>query len=130
MSMQDPISDMLTHIRNAQMVNKPTVSMPHSKLKSAVAEVLKREGYIINHERVSGSKPTLTITLKYHEGRPVIARIERVSRPSLRVYKGKDALPNVYNGLGIAVVSTANGVISDRQARHLGVGGEILCYVI
>lgn len=128
--MQDPISDMLTRIRNAQAVGKKEVAVPSSKLKLSIAEVLKTEGYIINyHEENSLTKPKLMITLKYHKGGSVISSIKRVSGPSLRVYRGRDKLPKVNNGLGIAIVSTSKGVMSDRQARRYGEGGEIICYV-
>ncbi|MCD8504670.1 MAG: 30S ribosomal protein S8 [Burkholderiaceae bacterium] len=130
MSMSDPIADMLTRIRNAQQVDKPTVSMPCSKLKVAIANVLKDEGYIESYEvKGTPSKPELEITLKYYAGRPVIERIERVSRPGLRIYKGRSAIPQVMNGLGVAIVSTSRGVMTDRKARATGVGGEVLCYV-
>lgn len=129
--MQDPISDMLTRIRNAQAVGKKEVAMPSSKLKLSIAEVLKNEGYIINYRREENSltKPRLIITLKYHKGESVISTVKRVSGPSLRVYKGKDKLPKVNNGLGIVIISTSKGVMSDRQARRRGEGGEIICYV-
>ena len=130
MSMSDPIADMLTRIRNAQMVEKPTVGMPSSKLKVAIAKVLKDEGYIDGFAiRGETSKPQLEITLKYYAGRPVIERIERVSRPGLRVYKGRHDVPNVMNGLGVAIVTTPMGVMTDRKARQVGIGGEVLCYV-
>ncbi|MEK0416204.1 MAG: ribosomal protein RpsH [Pseudomonadota bacterium] len=130
MSMSDPIADMLTRIRNAQMVEKAIVSMPSSKLKVAIAQVLKDEGYIDGFRVVSdGGKNELEIGLKYYAGRPVIERIERVSRPGLRVYKGRDAIPQVMNGLGVAIVTTPKGVMTDRKARQTGVGGEVLCYV-
>lgn len=130
MSMSDPIADMLTRVRNAQQVNKTSVTMPSSKLKVAIATVLKDEGYIDGFQ-VNGdqAKPQLEITLKYYAGRPVIERIERVSRPGLRVYKGRQAIPQVMNGLGVAIVSTPRGVMTDRKARATGVGGEVLCYV-
>ena len=130
MSMSDPIADMLTRIRNAQMVEKPSVVMPSSKLKVAIADVLKAEGYIDNYTvRGEASKPQLEIELKYYAGRPVIERIERVSRPGLRVYKGRHDIPNVMNGLGVAIVTTPMGVMTDRKARQVGIGGEVLCYV-
>ncbi|WP_028357337.1 30S ribosomal protein S8 [Brackiella oedipodis] len=130
MSMSDPIADMLTRIRNAQQVEKVSVSMPSSKLKVAIATVLKDEGYIENFEiKGDKSKPELEIALKYYAGRPVIDRIERVSRPGLRVYKGHGDIPQVMNGLGVAIVSTSRGVMTDRKARSTGVGGEVLCYV-
>lgn len=129
MSMQDPLSDMLTRIRNAQMVGKTTVSMPSSKLKVSVATVLKDEGYIADFGVESDVKPTLSIKLKYFEGKPVIAELDRVSRPGLRNYSGKNELPSVRGGLGIAIVSTSKGVMTDRAARAAGVGGEVLCTV-
>ena len=130
MSMSDPIADMLTRIRNAQMVEKASVSMPASKLKTAIASVLRDEGYIDGFEvRRDGAKADLQIALKYYAGRPVIERIERVSRPGLRIYKGCDAIPQVMNGLGVAIVTTPKGVMTDRKARQTGVGGEVLCYV-
>lgn len=130
MSMSDPIADMLTRIRNAQMVEKPTVSMPASKLKAAIAQVLKDEGYIDGFAIVDdGPQRRLEIALKYYAGRPVIEQIERVSRPGLRVYKGRADLPSVMNGLGVAIVTTPRGVMTDRKARQAGIGGEILCYV-
>ena len=130
MSMSDPIADMLTRIRNAQMVEKPSVTLPASKLKVAIAKVLKDEGYIDGFAvKGEGTKPELEIALKYYAGRPVIERIERVSRPGLRVYKGCDAIPQVMNGLGVAIVTTPKGVMTDRKARQTGVGGEVLCYV-
>lgn len=130
MSMSDPIADMLTRIRNAQQVDKPTVTMPCSKLKVAIANVLKDEGYIESYEvKGSSTKPELEIALKYYAGRPVIERIERVSRPGLRIYKGRGNIPQVMNGLGVAIVSTSRGVMTDRKARATGVGGEVLCYV-
>ena len=130
MSMSDPIADMLTRIRNAQMVEKASVSMPSSKLKTAIATVLRDEGYIDGFEvRRDGAKADLQIALKYYAGRPVIERIERVSRPGLRIYRGHDAIPQVMNGLGVAIVSTPKGVMTDRKARQVGVGGEVLCYV-
>ena len=130
MSMSDPIADMLTRIRNAQTVNKTTVAMPSSKLKVAIARVLKDEGYLENYAVAEDAgKATLSIELKYYAGRPVIERIERVSRPGLRVYKGKSEIPTVLNGLGVTIVSTPQGVMTDRKARATGTGGEILCYV-
>jgi len=130
MSLQDPISDMLTRIRNAQAVGKVRVSIPSSKQKRAIADVLKREGYIKDYsvEEVGG-KPVLAIVLKYHGGKPVISSLQRVSRPSLRVYRGKDELPTVMGGLGVAVISTSRGVMSDREARAGGHGGEVLCTI-
>ena len=130
MSMSDPIADMLTRIRNAQSVEKPVVSMPSSKLKVAIAQVLKDEGYIDGFAvKAEGVKAELEISLKYYAGRPVIERIERVSRPGLRIYRGRDAIPTVMNGLGVAIVTTPKGVMTDRKARATGVGGEVLCYV-
>lgn len=130
MSMQDPLSDMLTRIRNAQMAGKPKVEMPGSKLKAAVANVLKDEGYIESFAASeSDGKPRLTIDLKYYQGKPVIAEIDRVSRPGLRSYTGKDQLPSVREGLGVAIISTSRGVMTDRAARAAGVGGEVLCTV-
>ena len=130
MSMSDPIADMLTRIRNAQMVEKTTVTMPASKVKAAIAQVLKDEGYIDGFAiRENDGKPQLEVALKYYAGRPVIERIERVSRPGLRIYKGRDAIPQVMNGLGVAIVTTPKGVMTDRKARQTGVGGEVLCYV-
>ena len=130
MSMTDPIADMLTRIRNAQLAEKATVQMPVSKVKLAIAKVLKDEGYI-DAFKVSGEevKPVLEIALKYYAGRPVIEKIERVSKPGLRIYKSKDDIPRVMNGLGIAIVSTSRGVMTDRKARATGVGGEVLCIV-
>jgi len=130
MSMSDPIADMLTRIRNAQGVQKTNVSMPSSKVKVAIANVLKDEGYIEDFaESTEGGKSELKIGLKYYTGRPVIERIERVSRPGLRIYKGKDEIPQVMNGLGVAIISTPKGVMTDRKARATGVGGEVICYV-
>jgi small subunit ribosomal protein S8 len=130
MSMSDPIADMLTRIRNAQAVDKAVVTMPSSKLKTAIAQVLKDEGYIESFAvRTEAGKSELEISLKYYAGRPVIERIERVSRPGLRVYKGREAIPQVMNGLGVAIVTTPKGVMTDRKARAHGVGGEVLCYV-
>ena len=130
MSMSDPIADMLTRIRNAQLVEKALVSMPSAKLKISIAQVLKDEGYIDGFSvRNETGKPELEIALKYYAGRPVIERIERVSRPGLRIYKGRNAIPQVMNGLGVAIVTTPQGVMTDRKARQTGVGGEVLCYV-
>lgn len=130
MSMTDPIADMLTRIRNGQMAEKQAVTMPSSKLKVAIARVLKDEGYIEDFAvRGETGKPELDIALKYYAGRPVIERIERVSKPGLRVYKGRDDLPKVMNGLGIAIVSTPQGVMTDRRARASNTGGEVLCIV-
>jgi small subunit ribosomal protein S8 len=129
--MTDPIADFLTRIRNGQSSGKPEVNAPTSKLKLAIAKVLKDEGYIedFSANLNDGGKPTLAVQLKYYQGRPVIDRLERVSRPGLRVYKGKDELPTVLGGLGIAIVSTSQGVMTDRQARAAGHGGEVLCIV-
>ncbi|MEI8384862.1 MAG: 30S ribosomal protein S8 [Nitrosomonadaceae bacterium] len=130
MSMSDPIADMLTRIRNAQLAEKTAVAMPASKLKSAIAQVLKDEGYIDHFAmRESDGKPTLEINLKYYAGRPVIEKIERISRPGLRIYKSSDKLPTVMNGLGVAIVSTSRGVMTERKARASGIGGEVLCIV-
>jgi len=127
--MQDPISDMLTRIRNGQSANKVAVKMPSSKLKVAIATLLKAEGYIVDFAVESGAKPELEVTLKYFQANPVIEQIQRVSRPGLRVYKNKDSLPSVMGGLGVAVVSTSKGLMTDRAARKAGLGGEIICYV-
>jgi len=127
--MQDPLADMLTRIRNAQMAEKTVVSMPSSKLKVAVASVLKNEGYISDYQVTSDAKPLLSIELKYFEGRPVIEELKRVSRPGLRQYKSVDQLPKVRGGLGVSIVSTNKGVMTDRAARAAGVGGEVLCTV-
>jgi small subunit ribosomal protein S8 len=130
MSMSDPIADLLTRIRNAQMVAKVSVSVPSSKVKVAIAQVLKDEGYIDGFKVVQDAgKAELQIALKYYAGRPVIERIERVSRPGLRVDKGCGAIPQVQNGMGVAIVTTPQGVMTDRKARATGVGGEVLCYV-
>ena len=130
MSMTDPISDMLTRIRNAQLVGHTEVSMPASQLKASIAQVLKDEGYIEDFAlREKGAKKELAIGLKYYAGRPVIERLERISKPGLRVYKHCDSLPKVMNGLGVAIVSTSRGVMTDRKARATGVGGEVLCIV-
>jgi small subunit ribosomal protein S8 len=129
MSMTDPIADMLTRIRNAQAMKKPAVEMPASKLKSAVAALLKEEGYIVDFSVNSEKKPTLSIQLKYYLGKPVIESVQRVSRPGLRIYKTKDDLPQVKGGLGVAIISTSKGLMSDRAARAAGHGGEVLCYV-
>ncbi len=130
MSMSDPIADMLTRIRNAQLSEKPSTSMASSKVKVAIAKVLMDEGYIedfsVNH--VDG-KPQLEIGLKYYAGRPVIEKIERISRPGLRIYRPSKSVPRVMNGLGIAIVSTSKGVMTDRKARGMGIGGEVLCLV-
>lgn len=130
MTMQDPIADMLTRIRNGQSARKLQVTMPESKQRVALAAVLEREGYIEGFERVAGEGlKSFTITLKYFEGRPVIEDLRRVSRPGLRVYRAKDHIPKVRGGLGVAVLSTSRGVLTDREARQQGVGGEILCYI-
>ncbi|MDU7558465.1 MAG: 30S ribosomal protein S8 [Pseudomonas sp.] len=129
MSMQDPLADMLTRIRNAQMAEKSVVSMPSSTLKVAVAKVLRDEGYIADFQISSEIKPLLSIELKYFEGRPVIEEVKRVSRPGLRQYKSSDDLPKVRGGLGVSIVSTNKGVMTDRAARAAGVGGEVLCTV-
>jgi small subunit ribosomal protein S8 len=128
--MTDPIADFLTRIRNGQSSGKTEVNVPASKVKLAIAKVLKDEGYIEDFAaNANDGKPTLAVQLKYHQGRPVIDRLERVSRPGLRVYKGKDELPKILGGLGIAIVSTSQGVMSDRQARAAGHGGEVICIV-
>lgn len=129
MSMQDPLADMLTRIRNAQQAGKESVTMPSSKLKLSVASVLSDEGYVGEFSVSEGAKPDLTVSLKYYEGKPVIAELDRVSRPGLRNYAGKDGLPTVRGGLGVAIVSTSKGVMSDRAARAQGIGGEVLCTV-
>ena len=130
MSMSDPIADMLTRIRNAQLAEKVSVAMPSSQLKVAIAKVLKDEGYIEDF-RVAGeqAKPQLEIALKYYAGRPVIEKIERISKPGLRIYRGKEDLPRIMNGLGVAIVSTSKGVMTDRKARASGIGGDVLCVV-
>ena len=131
MSMSDPIADMLTRIRNAQATEKVSVAMPSSKVKLAIAEVLKSEGYIEDFAvRTNEGKNTLEIGLKYYAGKPVIEKIERVSRPGLRIYKRRDDIPRVMNGLGVAIVSTSKGVMTDRRARDTGLGGEVLCIVV
>lgn len=130
MSMTDPIADFLTRIRNGQAARKKQVASPSSKIKEAIAAVLKDEGYIADYlVTAEGPKKTITVSLKYFQGKPVIERLERVSKPALRVYKGKDELPKVLGGLGVAIVSTPKGVVSDRKARDAGLGGEVLCYV-
>ncbi len=130
MSMTDPIADMLVRIRNAAAVGKPTVKMPSSKTKVAIAKVLKEEGYIgASRVTENGAKAELEIELKYYQGKPVIEKLQRVSRSGLRNYRGKDELPKVLNGLGIAIISTSKGIMTDTQARHHGVGGEVLCFV-
>jgi small subunit ribosomal protein S8 len=128
--MSDPIADMLTRIRNAQLAEKLSVAMPSSRVKTSIAQVLKDEGYIEEFKvRNEDGKPTLEIALKYYAGEPVIEKIERVSRPGLRIYKGRDDIPKIMNGLGIAIVSTSKGVMTDRKARATGIGGEVLCIV-
>ena len=130
MSMSDPVADMLTRIRNGQSYNKVSITMPASKLKKSIAHVLKDEGYIENFaEQDVQGKPVLNIELKYYAGRPVIEKIERVSKPGLRVYKASQSIPEVMNGLGVAIVSTSKGVMTDRKAKAAGIGGEVLCYV-
>jgi len=129
MSMQDTLADMFTRIRNAQMAEKATVSMPSSKMKVSVLEVLKNEGYIQSYSVSGEAKPELTVELKYFEGKPVIEQIKRASRPGLRNYKGKEELPTVRGGLGVAIVSTSKGVMTDRAARQAGIGGEVICTV-
>jgi small subunit ribosomal protein S8 len=130
MSMTDPIADLLTRIRNAQLARKPEVQVSSSKLKTAVVKVLRDEGYVGAYNVVSeGAKQTLSIELKYFDGRPVIDRLERVSRPGLRIYRGKSELPKIQSGLGTAIVSTPKGVMTDKQARAIGQGGEVLCIV-
>ena len=130
MSMTDPVADLLTRIRNGQSAGKAHISLDSSKIKTAIAKVLKDEGYVADY-RVSEEtgKPRLIVDLKYYEGRPVIARLERVSRPGLRIYRGKDELPKVLGGMGTVIVSTPQGVMTDRQARAIGQGGEVLCIV-
>ena len=130
MSMNDPIADMLTRIRNAQSVQKKTVVMPASKVKSGIAEVLKQEGYISEFRSVEvEGKPQLEITLKYFQGKGVITKLQRISRPGLRTYRGKESLPKILNGLGTAIVSTSQGIMTDASAREAGQGGEVLCIV-
>ena len=130
MSMTDPIADFLTRIRNGQSARKKTIKSPSSKAKEAIASVLQDEGYILGYDvAAEGNKKTITVALKYFEGKPVIEKIERISTPSLRVYKGKDELPKVLGGLGVAIVSTASGMVSDRKARATGQGGEVICVV-
>jgi small subunit ribosomal protein S8 len=127
--MQDPIADMLTRIRNGQAAKHVSVSMPSAKLKVAIAQTLKEEGYIADYAVVGEAKPVLEITLKYFQGQPVVETIQRVSRPGLRIYKGKNELPKVMGGLGVAIVSTSKGLMTDRAARQNGMGGEVICYV-
>ena len=129
MSMQDPIADMLTRIRNGQAASKVSVAMPSSKQKVAIAQLLKEEGYIADYKVSGDTKPELEVELKYFQGKPVVELIQRVSRPGLRIYKKRGELPKIMNGLGIAVVSTSKGVMTDRAARKAGMGGEIICYV-
>ena len=129
MTMQDPIADMLTRIRNAQRANHPEVSMPSSRLKSAICQVLKQEGYIDDFQVDGSAKPTLNVSLRYHRGKPVIEEIKRVSRPGLRTYRANDDLPRVRGGFGVSIVSTNKGVMTDREARAQGIGGEVLCTV-
>ena len=129
MSMSDPIADMLTRIRNAGAVRFQQVEIPASKLKVAIANILKNEGYIVDYSVSESSKAMLTITLKYYQGKLVISELKRVSKPSLRIYKAKDSLPKVLGGLGVAIISTSKGLMTDRQARTEGHGGEVLCYV-
>jgi small subunit ribosomal protein S8 len=129
MSMTDPVADLLTRIRNGQTAGKANISLDSSKIKLAIARVLKDEGYVADFHVEAGTKPRLIIDLKYYEGRPVIDRLERVSRPGLRVYRGKDDLPKVLGGMGTVIVSTPQGVMTDRQARAAGQGGEVLCIV-
>ena len=130
MSMTDPIADFLTRIRNGQSARKKTIKSPSSKAKEAIASVLQDEGYILGYDvAAEGNKKTITVALKYFEGKPVIEKIERISTPSLRVYKGKDELPKVLGGLGVAIVSTAGGMVSDKKARAAGQGGEVVCIV-
>lgn len=128
--MQDTIADMLTRIRNAQSAKKIAVVMPSSKIKKSIASVLKDEGYIEDFKIEGEKKPELTITLKYYAGKPVIERLERISRPGLRIYRSCEELPTIMNGLGVAIVSTSKGVITDRKARSLNVGGEVVCVVV
>lgn len=129
MSLQDPIADLLTRLRNAQSAKHVAVSMPHSNLKATICKVLEQEGYIDGHGVSGDDKRELTVQLKYHEGAPVIEEIRRVSRPGLRVYKGASELPKVRGGLGVAIVSTSSGVMTDREARRRRIGGEVLCTV-
>lgn len=130
MSMSDPIADMLTRVRNAQLAKKTVVAMPSSKIKVAIAKVLQDEGFVDGYKVVEhGAKPILEIGLKYYADRPVIEKIQRISRPGLRVYKGSESIPRVMNGSGVAIVSTSQGLMTDRKARANGIGGEVLCYV-
>ena len=130
MSMTDPIADFLTRIRNGQSARKKSIKSPSSTVKEAIANVLQDEGYILGYDvAAEGNKKTITVALKYFEGKPVIEKLERISSPSLRVYKGKDELPKVLGGLGIAIISTATGMVSDKKARATGQGGEVICFV-
>jgi len=129
MSMSDPIADMLTRIRNALAANKVSVSMPSSKVKVAIVKVLEDEGYVLSHTVNNETKPVLTIDLKYFQGKPVIELIKRASRPGLRQYKGTTEIPTVWDGLGVSIVSTSKGIMTDTAARKIGQGGEVLCYV-
>ncbi|MGV6858657.1 MAG: 30S ribosomal protein S8 [bacterium] len=129
MSMNDPIADMLTRIRNGQLSNKTSVSMPSSKIKVEISRVLKEEGYVTDYSVEGGAKPTLTVELKYFDGKAVIEKIQRVSRTGLRIFKGRDDLPKVNSGLSIAIISTSKGLMTDRAARAAGVGGEVICVV-
>ena len=129
MTMQDPVADMLTRIRNGQAVQNPSVAMPSSKLKVAIATVLRDEGYVSGFSVEGGAKAVLTIDLKYHKGQPVIEELSRVSRPGLRIYRDKGDLPKVHGGLGVSIISTHRGVMTDRAARKAGIGGEVLCTV-
>jgi len=129
MSMSDPVADMLTRIRNGQSASKAEVAMPASNMKQSIAEVLKDEGYISDYSVSEGAKPEMSVSLKYYDGKPVIESIKRISRPGLRIYKNKDELPKVLNGLGIVIVSTSKGMMTDRAARAAGIGGELICSV-
>ena len=129
MSMSDPIADMLTRIRNGQAATKAEVAMPASNMKQSIAKVLKDEGYINDYSVSKDAKPEMTVSLKYYGGKPVIEKIQRISRPGLRVYKNKDELPKVLNGLGIVIISTSTGMMTDRAARAAGIGGELICSV-
>ena len=130
MSLQDPISDMLTRVRNAQKANKVSVTMPSSSQKVNIAKVLKDEGYIGNYKTSDGTKKELTIELKYYQGKPVIESIKRISKPGLRIFKSKDDLPSINGGLGIAIISTSGGLMTEKQARAAGHGGEVICSVV
>ena len=129
MSMSDPIADMLTRIRNGQAATKAEVAMPASNMKQSIAKVLKDEGYISDYSVSEDAKPEMSVSLKYYDGKPVIEKIQRISRPGLRVYKNKDELPKVLNGLGIVIISTSTGMMTDRAARAAGIGGELICSV-